>query len=130
MVGTKRGYGIDTPGGLHLRVRVGMSGQCHVFLDVRSMSYHKASLLIQLIFCLYNTRKMQSLQTQGEENDATGHMKQQQKVPSSQVALLLHGPREAYQLVHSYPLPAFTQNNEVLIRTRAIGLNPIDWKAP
>lgn len=34
-----------------------------------------------------------------------------------------------YALLESYPIPSFENDNEVLIRTYAVGLNPIDWKS-
>lgn len=51
-------------------------------------------------------------------------------VPESQAVLLLKGPRQPYELVENYPIPELHGGSEVLVRTRAIGLNPIDWKAP
>lgn len=51
-------------------------------------------------------------------------------VPDTQSILLLYGPRQPYQLVEQYPVPQLKNEREVLVRTRAIGLNPIDWKAP
>ncbi|KAK3302807.1 chaperonin 10-like protein [Chaetomium strumarium] len=51
-------------------------------------------------------------------------------IPETQTVLLLHAPRQPYQLTTSYPVPQVKGIREVLVRTRAIGLNPIDWKAP
>lgn len=51
-------------------------------------------------------------------------------VPETQSILLLYGPREPYKLVEEYPVPELKSENEVLVKTSAIGLNPIDWKAP
>jgi hypothetical protein len=51
-------------------------------------------------------------------------------VPESQAVLLLRGPRQSYELVEHYPTPELHAGSEVLVKTRAIGLNPIDWKAP
>ncbi|KAG8168268.1 hypothetical protein KVR01_003957 [Diaporthe batatas] len=51
-------------------------------------------------------------------------------VPESQTVLLLRGPRQPYELVKNYPTPELHTGSEVLVKTRAIGLNPIDWKAP
>ncbi|KAH7323132.1 chaperonin 10-like protein [Stachybotrys elegans] len=51
-------------------------------------------------------------------------------VPDVQRALLLRGPRQAYELVPDYPVPKLQGEDEVLIRTKAIGLNPIDWRGP
>lgn len=52
------------------------------------------------------------------------------QVPKTQNILLLYGPRQPYKLVEDYPVPELQTESEVLVRTRAIGLNPIDWKAP
>ncbi|CAK7221285.1 hypothetical protein SCUCBS95973_004442 [Sporothrix curviconia] len=51
-------------------------------------------------------------------------------VPSSQRVLLLHAPKQPYHVTHDYAVPALAHGRELLVRTRAIGLNPIDWKAP
>ncbi|KAK4444553.1 chaperonin 10-like protein [Podospora aff. communis PSN243] len=50
--------------------------------------------------------------------------------PTTQRVLLLHAARQPYELVHDYPVPEVQGDDEVLVRTQAIGLNPIDWKAP
>lgn len=50
--------------------------------------------------------------------------------PDTQRVLLLHGARQPYQLTEEYAVPAVQGEHEVLVRTQAIGLNPIDWKAP
>lgn len=51
-------------------------------------------------------------------------------VSESQTILLLKGPKQPYELVENYPIPELNSASEVLVKTRAIGLNPIDWKAP
>ncbi|CAK7238470.1 hypothetical protein SEUCBS140593_010721 [Sporothrix eucalyptigena] len=51
-------------------------------------------------------------------------------LPSSQRVLLLHAPKQPYHVTHDYAVPVFVHSRELLVRTRAIGLNPIDWKAP
>ncbi|CAK7221363.1 hypothetical protein SBRCBS47491_004503 [Sporothrix bragantina] len=51
-------------------------------------------------------------------------------VPSSQRVLLLHAPKQPYHVTHDYAVPALVHGRELLVRTRVIGLNPIDWKAP
>ncbi|ROW14209.1 hypothetical protein VPNG_04323 [Cytospora leucostoma] len=51
-------------------------------------------------------------------------------VPETQNVLLLYGPRQPYKLVEDYPVPKIQTDSEILVKTRAIGLNPIDWKAP
>ncbi|KAH6609296.1 alcohol dehydrogenase -like domain-containing [Trichoderma cornu-damae] len=48
----------------------------------------------------------------------------------AQTVLLLHGPRQAYQITSGYDVPALFEDDETLIKTHTIGLNPIDWKAP
>lgn len=50
--------------------------------------------------------------------------------PETQNVLLLHAARQPYQLTENYPVPKLENAHEVLVRAQAIGLNPIDWKAP
>ena len=52
------------------------------------------------------------------------------QIPDKQRALLLHGPHQEYKLTDQYPVPVVVADHELLVRVRAIGLNPIDWKAP
>lgn len=51
--------------------------------------------------------------------------------PSERVqdALLLYEPKSPYTLVTNHAVPEL-RPNEVLVKNYAIGLNPIDWKAP
>lgn len=51
-------------------------------------------------------------------------------VPDTQTVLLLHGPRQPYTVTDDYAVPQLRHDGELLVRTQAIGLNPIDWKAP
>lgn len=51
-------------------------------------------------------------------------------IPDTQAVLLLHAPRQPYELQDGYPIPPLQNDREVLVRNRAIGLNPMDWKAP
>jgi hypothetical protein len=51
-------------------------------------------------------------------------------LPSTQTVLLLNEIRTPYTLTPNYPIPELTRDDELLIKTQAIGLNPIDWKAP
>lgn len=51
-------------------------------------------------------------------------------VPDTQTILLLYAPKQPYQVVEDYAVPKLHSDDEVLVRTRTIGLNPIDWKAP
>ncbi|KAK7216844.1 hypothetical protein V2G26_004847 [Clonostachys chloroleuca] len=52
------------------------------------------------------------------------------QIPDTQAAVLLHAPKQPYQLTSDHPVPELLHENEILVRTRAIGLNPIDWKSP
>jgi hypothetical protein len=52
------------------------------------------------------------------------------KVPERQNVLLLHGPKQDYVLAKEEPVPHTQNEREVLLKVRAVGLNPIDWKAP
>lgn len=62
--------------------------------------------------------------------DAASAMASSPAVPETQSVLLLYAPKQPYNLVENYPVPNLKNGDEVLVRTRAIGLNPIDWKAP
>ncbi|OKO96443.1 hypothetical protein PENSUB_10618 [Penicillium subrubescens] len=63
-----------------------------------------------------------------------------QTVEARQSVLLLKGIREQYTLVNDHTIPAILHPGEILVKRRhflttywqvlAIGLNPIDWKAP
>lgn len=50
--------------------------------------------------------------------------------PENQEVLLLHAIRQPYQVTAGYPVPVIQHDDELLVRVEAIGLNPIDWKAP
>ncbi|KAK3997821.1 chaperonin 10-like protein [Cladorrhinum sp. PSN332] len=50
--------------------------------------------------------------------------------PETQNVLLLHAARQPYEFTENYPVPKLENDHEVLVRAQAIGLNPIDWKAP
>ncbi|KAL4910736.1 hypothetical protein BDW74DRAFT_172206 [Aspergillus multicolor] len=51
-------------------------------------------------------------------------------VQPSQKALVLQAVREAYTLVTDHEVPALAHPDEILIKVAAVGLNPVDWKAP
>ncbi|KAL5116636.1 hypothetical protein ACEQ8H_005514 [Pleosporales sp. CAS-2024a] len=51
-------------------------------------------------------------------------------VPETQSALQLHAVRQAYCITDDYAVPAVHDDGELLIKVTAVGLNPIDWKAP
>jgi NADPH:quinone reductase-like Zn-dependent oxidoreductase len=51
-------------------------------------------------------------------------------LPKVQSALKLHAIRQPYDLAEDHPVPATQHEHELLIKVEAIGLNPIDWKAP
>ncbi|AEO58523.1 hypothetical protein MYCTH_53905 [Thermothelomyces thermophilus ATCC 42464] len=51
-------------------------------------------------------------------------------IPETQTVLLLHAARQPYELTENYPVSDLRDDHEVLVQTRAIGLNPVDWKAP
>lgn len=50
--------------------------------------------------------------------------------PDTQSVLLLHGAKQDYSLTEEAPVPEIQNENEILIQTKVIGLNPIDWKGP
>ncbi len=47
-----------------------------------------------------------------------------------QSVLLLLQPKTKYDLTHEYPVPVVEGDRELLVRVSAVGLNPLDWKAP
>ncbi|RWA05848.1 hypothetical protein EKO27_g9251 [Xylaria grammica] len=49
---------------------------------------------------------------------------------ASQTVLLLHAPKQSYQVSQDHATPQIDNGSELLVRTQVIGLNPIDWKAP
>ncbi|OJD29241.1 quinone oxidoreductase [Diplodia corticola] len=51
-------------------------------------------------------------------------------VPTMQTVLMLYQPRTRYALTPKHDIPSLRSDDEVLIKVKAIGLNPIDWKAP
>ncbi|KAH7067932.1 chaperonin 10-like protein, partial [Paraphoma chrysanthemicola] len=51
-------------------------------------------------------------------------------LPETQSALQLHAIRQPYDLDEGHPVPTTQHKHELLVRVEAIGLNPIDWKAP
>jgi hypothetical protein len=61
-----------------------------------------------------------------ETQDATGDGF---NVPHQEV-LLLHGPKQRYAHTREQPLPKLENDREMLVAVHAVGLNPIDWKAP
>jgi hypothetical protein len=52
------------------------------------------------------------------------------KLPVVQSALKLHAIRQPYGVATDHPLPMIQQDSELLVKVQAVGLNPIDWKAP
>ncbi|KAL4968009.1 zinc-binding alcohol dehydrogenase family protein [Aspergillus stella-maris] len=48
----------------------------------------------------------------------------------SQQALLLKAVKEEYTLIKDHAVPKLLHPDEILIRVAAVGLNPVDWKAP
>lgn len=50
--------------------------------------------------------------------------------PNNQSALLLHATRQPYKPTTDRTIPEVQHEWELLVKVEAIGLNPIDWKAP
>ncbi|KAL4901170.1 hypothetical protein BDW74DRAFT_187823 [Aspergillus multicolor] len=48
----------------------------------------------------------------------------------TQRALLVHAAQQPYALVTDHAIPSILHKDEILIKTIAIGLNPVDWKGP
>lgn len=55
---------------------------------------------------------------------------QHQHQEPKQSVLLIKGIREQYTLVTDHAIPSILHKGEILVKVVAIGLNPIDWKAP
>jgi hypothetical protein len=51
-------------------------------------------------------------------------------IPKSQSALILHAIRQPYSVTEDHEVPALRTDTELLVKVEAVGLNPIDWKAP
>lgn len=49
---------------------------------------------------------------------------------SGQDVLLIHGPGQDYKLTQNHGIPELRNDNEILVKVMAVGLNPIDWKGP
>ena len=65
-----------------------------------------------------------------ENGTRSEDFEQEQAREVKQSALLLKGFREEYTLVTDHDVPSILHKGEILIKVAAIGLNPIDWKAP
>ena len=52
------------------------------------------------------------------------------EIPDTQSALLLHAIRQPYELTSGHSIPTTQHDDELLVKVQAVGLNPIDWKAP
>ena len=53
-----------------------------------------------------------------------------QPTPDKQNILLLHAAKQDYEHTEEAPVPQIQSENDVLLQTKVIGLNPIDWKGP
>ncbi|KAL4952631.1 oxidoreductase [Aspergillus filifer] len=62
--------------------------------------------------------------------DKEEHQYEQLHSISSQQALLLKAVNKEYTLVKDHAVPKLLHPDEILIRVAAVGLNPVDWKAP
>jgi len=54
----------------------------------------------------------------------------EETLPRVQPALKLHAIRQPYEVSADHPLPSIQHDSELLVKVQAVGLNPIDWKAP
>jgi len=50
-------------------------------------------------------------------------------VPHQEI-LLLHAPKQKYAHTKEQPIHILKNDREMLVAVHAVGLNPIDWKAP
>jgi hypothetical protein len=51
-------------------------------------------------------------------------------LPKDQSVLHLHAIQQPYSVTDCHDIPAIERDSELLVRVEAVGLNPIDWKAP
>ncbi|KAI4650940.1 hypothetical protein J4E93_003297 [Alternaria ventricosa] len=54
----------------------------------------------------------------------------EETLPAVQSALKLHAIRQPYEVSADHLLPSIQHDSELLVKVQAVGLNPIDWKAP
>lgn len=53
----------------------------------------------------------------------------EEDVPDHQKVALLHAARQPFVLTEGYPTPLPKSDDELVIKVKAIGLNPVDWKS-
>lgn len=70
------------------------------------------------------------IQSSNPEQNAVVPVPVDNQLATTQNALLLHAIKEKYTLVTDHAVPSILHQDEILIEVSAIGLNPIDWKAP
>lgn len=75
-----------------------------------------------------HTEKTETGSSNAEQNPEPISVENQ--LATTQNALLLHAIKEKYTLVTDHAVPSLIHQDEILIEVSAIGLNPIDWKAP
>lgn len=63
-------------------------------------------------------------------SDDTPNLKDDDFNVTYQEVLLLHGPKQKYIHTPEQPIPDLENDREMLVEVHAVGLNPIDWKAP
>ena len=57
------------------------------------------------------------------------HPAEVEVIPARQRALLLYGLRQPFEIKEKYAVPQVQAAEEILVKVRAIGLNPIDYKS-
>lgn len=72
--------------------------------------------------------RSQKLHTQSKL--ATAAPRRRSEELRHQAALLLHAPKQRYTHVEKHDVPEIRHDREMLVKVHAVGLNPIDWKAP
>jgi hypothetical protein len=68
--------------------------------------------------------------TADEVKDQFQHNEINKTYPEQQSALLLHAIRQPYEVAIDHAVPEIQHDSELLVKVTAVGLNPIDWKAP
>ncbi|KAH8802681.1 chaperonin 10-like protein [Xylogone sp. PMI_703] len=64
------------------------------------------------------------------EKDEDAEIIAEELISEHQDVLLLHGPKQRYIHTPKYAVPELHTDREMLVNVQAVGLNPIDWKAP
>lgn len=79
---------------------------------------------------LLNAQQPEAAEEVERRQDDFQHTVEDAEIAETQSALLLHAIRQPYEFSSNYPIPKVEGDDELLVKVTAVGLNPIDWKAP